>query len=77
MWGTWLTAALATFGVLEYRALRNPVHGHTLTATTRRWLGIHPVRPWRYLGDLVLIGAPAWFVLHILHQAQLQDADEV
>jgi hypothetical protein len=44
-WAVWLGCTLITFAVLENTALRRN-RAHTLTATTRRALGLVPSRPW-------------------------------
>ncbi|MEB3367399.1 hypothetical protein [Saccharopolyspora mangrovi] len=70
IWATYLVAVALGFTVLERQALRNPQHGHTLTATTRRWLGLHPVQPWRSAGYVGFAGSVAggtgWLIYHIL-----------
>lgn len=66
VWARWLAAVAVSFGVLEWRAYRRPDYGHTLTATSKRWLGIRPRRPWRVAGTAGLVGALAWLAVHIV-----------
>ncbi|WP_017974354.1 hypothetical protein [Actinopolyspora halophila] len=65
-WGLWWVAVLVSFTVLERQALGVPTGGYTLTATTKRWLGIHPAHPvHRTLGMAVLTGAAVWTAMHL------------
>ncbi len=70
LWLAWAVGVLSSFGVMETVALRNRRGYDTLTATTRRVLGIYPVRPLRRVTIplfaatlLVFIG---WFIPHII-----------
>jgi len=69
LWATWAIATLVSFGVMEGLALHDRRGYDTLTATTRRWLGIYPAKPLRRITIplfattlLVFIG---WFLPHI------------
>lgn len=72
VWGAWLVTVVGSFAVLEARALKNPEHGHTLSATTRRCLGVHPARPWRWVGTYALVSGLAWFGQHMLIDEDLR-----
>lgn len=65
LWIAWLLITGATFVTLEGYAIKNRKTKGTLTYTLRKSLGLHPVRPWRFLGASVICGASAWFAVHI------------
>ena len=64
-WLIWAVAAGATFGVLEWAGYRS-TDGHTLTAVTRRVLGIDPPQPWRRAGQAAAAGGLAVLASHIV-----------
>lgn len=65
VWAIWLGLTLAGFGVVEGLALATKHTNWTLSATLRRWLGVQPVKPWRWAGVLVFAGFLCWLILHI------------
>lgn len=65
-WGVWAGVTLAGFLYLEIPALQRPALGHTLTATTRRSLGIDPHRPWMGAATSGYVAALLWLGVHII-----------
>jgi len=65
-WAVWLVTVAVSFGVLQWLGARKKA---TLSATTRRWLGIDPPKPWRQVGIALFTSAVttfvAWFIPHI------------
>ena len=63
-WAVWLVTFAASFGVMEWLSGKE-----TLSATTRRWLGIDPPKPWRrytiVLFACAVAGFAVWFIPHI------------
>lgn len=70
LWAVWALVTVGGFGTLEGIALANKRGYDTLTATTRRLLGIYPVKPLRRVTipvfASVLIVFIGWFVPHIV-----------
>lgn len=66
VWLAWFVLAAGSFAILEAHAIRNQKHHATLTYSIRKACGLHPVRPWRRLGSVAVIGASAWFAAHIV-----------
>jgi hypothetical protein len=66
----WLTATLASFVVLEARALREPLTedtpSETLTAALRMWLGIAPAGKRRWIAGGLFAAFWLWFTAHIV-----------
>lgn len=68
-WLAWLAGLLATFGVLETRALiaREPGKpSGTLTSTMRRWLGVDPLRRRRWVCGATFVAFWAYLAAHFL-----------
>jgi hypothetical protein len=70
IWALWLTFAVAIpFAILETIAIVDKRRGNTLTATTRRWLGIDPPNKRRRIGIPLFTAAllifAVWFGFHI------------
>lgn len=66
-WAGWLAGGLVTFAVLEGFAFAEyPDRRHTLTAVTRRWLGIYPLRPRRVTSSIGMAGGFAMLAAHFL-----------
>lgn len=66
IWSAWLLGTAGSFAYLERRALKQNTKGVTLTAFTKRWLGIHPRKPWSLGSGAVFLVGLAWIALHIL-----------
>jgi len=64
-WTWWAFGTLAGFAMLEAAALRNN-QAHTLTATTRRVLGIRPAQPWAALGAASFAAGCAVLASHVV-----------
>lgn len=69
-WALFLTVTAAAFGAMETIAIVNKRRGDTLTATTRRWLGVDPVNARRRVGIPLFAAAllifTSWFLPHIV-----------
>lgn len=63
-WAAWLAGTLGSFAWLETAALRRRCHP-TLSATLRRWLGVHPRTPWGRLALVAFIAFWSWLCVHI------------
>lgn len=69
-WACWCAAVGASFAAIEHRALKNPEHGHTLTATSKRWLGVHPRQPHYIVSSVLLSLALSWIAAHIVMEGE-------
>lgn len=69
-WAAWMAAVVASFAAIESKALKNPEHGHTLTATSKRWLGVHPRQPWGLFGSVFFSLALSWVAAHIIAEGE-------
>lgn len=65
-WGIWTVSTLATFSVLETRAVRTG-RIPTLTACLRYWLGIKPAHPRRRVCRPLFGFLVSWFFAHVLY----------
>lgn len=63
-WAVWLFFFLGSFFYLETRAL-NSEDRVTLTAFTKKMLGVHPRKPWGAVGSLCFIGFCTWLATHM------------
>ncbi|HZM83758.1 MAG TPA: hypothetical protein VFC19_49195 [Candidatus Limnocylindrales bacterium] len=65
VWAAWLLTVAVSFAGLEWLSGKE-----TLSATTRRWLGVDPPKPWRRTSIVLfmsaVLGFAAWFVPHIV-----------
>ncbi|HZN76039.1 MAG TPA: hypothetical protein VFC00_30780 [Micromonosporaceae bacterium] len=65
VWAVWLVTFAVTFALMEWLSGKE-----TLSATTRRWLGIDPPQPWRRTSIVLfasaVTGFAAWFIPHIV-----------
>jgi hypothetical protein len=70
LWIIWLAVVAAPFAALETIAIVDKRKGNTLTATTRRWLGIDPPNKRRRIGipafTAALLIFTGWFLPHIV-----------
>lgn len=68
-WGAWVLSCLASFAVLQALGFRDyPDYKHTLSATTRRWLGVYPQRPRRLASTMGMLGLFGVYLGHTLTQ---------
>lgn len=74
-WASWALLTALLFTLLEGAALRSGSHERTLSATTRRWLGIQPVRWYRPVGSALFFGVLAWIGVHIVVQVPDEEPD--
>lgn len=66
-WAGWVAGGLATFAVIEAMAFAEyPDYRHTLTAATRRWMGIYPTRPRRYVSSIGMVSGFTMLAVHFL-----------
>lgn len=66
LWLAWFAGSLGTFIYLESKAIRSKNGRGTLTAATRRTLGLYPSRPWRLFGAAGFVASTAWLTAHIV-----------
>lgn len=64
VWLTWITAVLASFGVLEGLAYRTS-RPRTLSRSLRRWFGLNPRCRRRYFSATALVGAVVALWVHL------------
>lgn len=66
-WAAWILGTCASFAAMETRYYRSrSTPSTTLTATLRRWLGIAPRHPRRWLLAPAFAAFLTWFAGHIL-----------
>lgn len=65
-WLAWFLGSLGVFIYLESKAIRRKNSGGTLTAATRKALGLYPPKPWRLAGAAGFVAFFGWFVAHIV-----------
>lgn len=65
-WLAWFLVTLGTFAYLEARAVKARNGRGTLTAATRRVLGLYPPKPWRLFGAAGFTAFFAWLTAHII-----------
>lgn len=71
-WMAWLAGGAATFTVLQRRArAAYPDYQHTLSATTRRWLGVFPQRGRRLPLSVGLAGLFGLLAAHFVSEPPL------
>lgn len=80
VWGSYLLAVALGFAILEHAALSQHKKGLTLSATLRRWLGVHPAREWgafsRWMFSTTMLSTTAWIIYHILLEGISDDEPE-
>src|SRR5690606_41359788 len=69
-WLAWFVVTLGTFVYLEARAVKARNGRGTLTAATRRVLGLYPPKPWRLFGAAGFIAFFAWLTAHMITRSE-------
>jgi hypothetical protein len=66
-WAAWIAGGVASFTVLQGMGFAEyPDHRHTLSAFSRRWLGVYPKRPRRIAASIGFLGALGVIAGHFL-----------
>ena len=73
-WFAWIAGGVASFAVIQGRGFADyPDPRHTLSAFSRRWLGVYPPRQRRIAASVGLVGALGVFAAHVLVQPALPE----
>ena len=65
LWIAWLVGTIASFGWLEYKAIRYR-NFPTLSETMQRWMGLRSKTPWGRVSPGLFLTFWVWFVVHVV-----------